>query len=167
MRTFTVLSLLAATAVAQTPSFTPFGTGCTFANQTLAIGNQGLPRIGQTFQITYSGPNQTFGSNQQIAWPQLGLGFQQVTTVLPPNLLPNQPVGCTGYIAPIVMQPTTPDPVLPVFVTDIAIAIPNDPGLVGVQFLAQWLTLHEQCGFAGCNLDAALTSDAAIALIGI
>jgi hypothetical protein len=167
MRTLTTILLLAATAVAQTPSFTPFGTGCTFANQTLAIGNQGLPRIGQSFQITYSGPNQTFGGNQQIAWPQLALGFQQVTTVLPTTLLWNQPAGCTGFIAPIAMQATSPDPVLPVFITTIPIAIPNDPGLVGVQFLAQWLTLHQQCGFAGCNLDAALTSDAAIALIGI
>jgi len=167
MRTLIVPFLLAASAVAQTPSFTPFGSGCTFANQTLAIGNQGLPRIGQTFSITYSGPNQTIGPNQQIAWPQLGLGFQTVTTVLPTNLLPNQPAGCTGYIAPIAMLPTTPDPVLPVFVASIAIALPNDPGLVGVQFLAQWLTLHQQCGFAGCNLDAALTSDAAVALIGL
>ena len=167
MRTLAALFLFTAAAGAQTPSFTPFGTGCTFQSLTLAIGSQGLPRIGQTFRITYSGPNYRFNSSQQIAWPHLGLGFQPLTTALPQSLLPMQPAGCIGWIAPITMVPTSPDLVLPAYDSFVAIAVPNDPGLIGAQFLAQWLTIHEQCGFAGCNLDAALTSDAAIAVIGV
>jgi len=167
MRTFATLILLGSIATAQTPSVTPFGTGCTFASQTLAIGNQGLPQIGQSFRITYTGPNFTFNSGQQIAWPHLGLGFQQAVTVLPQSLLPQQPAGCTGFIVPIAMIATPMDPVLPVFDNFVSIALPNDPGLVGVSFLAQWLTLFEQCGFAGCGLAAALTSDAAVVTIGL
>jgi len=165
--TLTTLFLICSLATAQAPSFTPFGTGCTLGSQTLAIGNQGLPRIGTTFRITYSGPNFTFNSGQQIAQPTLGLGFQALTTVLPQSLLPQQPAGCLGFIVPVAMVTTAMDPVLPQFDDFVDIVLPNDPGLVGVQVLAQWLTLFQQCGFAGCGLAAALTSDAAVATIGL
>jgi hypothetical protein len=41
------------------------------------------------------------------------------------------------------------------------------PTIVGFQFLAQWLTLHSQCGIAGCGLSALITSDAAAITIGL
>ena len=163
-----ILSLLAAGSLcAQTPGFQPFGTGCTFDNQTLAIGNQGLPRIGQSFRITYSGPNHTTNFAQQIAWPQLVLGFTLQSFPIPTSWFFQQPAGCNGELLPAAVVPSPVNAALPEFDAFFDMAIPNDPGLVGVVFLAQWLTIHQQCGFAGCGIDAALTSDAALAVIGV
>lgn len=56
---------------------------------------------------------------------------------------------------------------LPQYESSFALTIPNDPTIVGFQFLAQWLTLHSQCGIAGCGLSALITSDAAAITIGL
>ena len=55
---------------------------------------------------------------------------------------------------------------LPQYEASFRFAVPNDPGLIGAQILAQWLMLHTQCGFSGCGLSAAITSDAALITIG-
>lgn len=159
--------LLGAIAPSQSATFSPFGTGCTFDNQTLAIGNVGLPRIGQSFRITYSGPNHTHNSAQQIAWPQLALGFQPQVLQIPPSWFSQQPTGCTGELVPDVMLPTTPNAAGTAFDGFFDLLLPNDPGLIGVQFFAQWLTVHQQCGIAGCGIDAALTSNAAVVGVGL
>ena len=61
MRSFLLaglLSIATTTALhAQSASVTFYGTGCAYAGQNLAIGVLGLPQIGTTFTITYSGPN--------------------------------------------------------------------------------------------------------------
>lgn len=154
-------------ALAQNAAFTTFGTGCTFDNQTLAIGNQGLPQIGSTCRITYTGPNHTHNFAQQIAWPQLGLGFTQSTLLIPQSILPQQPAGCVGWIQPEAMLAMQPDPNLPQFVAHYDFVIPNATWLIGVNVLAQWLMVHEQCGFVGCGIDAVATSDAAVLTLGL
>lgn len=159
--------LLGAIAPGQSATFSPFGTGCTFGAQTLAIGNVGLPRIGQSFRITYAGPNHTHNFAQQIAWPQLALGFQPQVLPIPISWFPQQPAGCTGEVLPLVMLPTVPNAQGTAFDGFFDLLLPNDPGLIGVQFLAQWLLIHQQCGFAGCGIDAALTSDAAVVGVGL
>lgn len=160
--------LLAAMAQAQTTSaaFLPFGTGCVLEGQTLAIGNVGLPQIGQTFQITYAGPNHTHNFAQQIAWPQLAFGFQTQQFAIPTNWFPQQPTGCTGLIAPIAVQSMPLNAAGNAYESSFTMVLPNDPGLIGVQFLAQWMNVHQQCGFAGCGLDAIALSDAAIVIVG-
>ncbi|HLQ38944.1 MAG TPA: hypothetical protein VK348_14135 [Planctomycetota bacterium] len=168
MRTLIASTLLATLATAQQALFQPFGTGCTFNNLTLAIGNQGLPHIGQSFQVMYTGPNFTFSSGQQIAWPNLVLGLGQLSTVIPAGFLPQQPAGCQGYITGDVVMPTMPDPNgRPQYENFVTINVPNNPGLLGMNFNAQWLTIVQQCGFAGCNFSAVLTSDAALVQIGV
>lgn len=168
IRTFPLALLLAAVpAAAQAAQVIPFGTGCTFQGQTLAIGNQGVPRIGSQFQVMYFGPNYLLNSSQQIAQPWLVLGLGQAITQLPQGLLPQQPPGCTGYITPDVSVPTMPDTNgRPNYENFIWISIPNDPLLLGYQFFGQWLLLFQQCGFAGCGFEAVPTSDAAVIQIG-
>jgi hypothetical protein len=169
MHTFAVCLLLAGMALAQPASFTPFGAGCTMNGQTLAIGNQGLPQLGQMFQVTYAGPNFTFSSAQQIAWPNLVLGLGQQTTPLPPGIfgLSQQPAGCQGYITADLLLPTAPDPNgRPMFENATSINVPNNTMLLGAVLYAQWLVLFDQCGFAGCGLAALPTSDAATIVVG-
>lgn len=158
------LGLCAVASPAQ--SFTTFGAGCGWNGVALAIGNQGLPQLGQTFAITYSGPNHLQNFAQQIARPWLALGLTPLAVGLPTNLFTQQPAGCTAYVDALAMTPMPIDPVLPAFESSFALSIPNAPSLLGVQILAQWLTVVQQCGFAGCNIAAALTSDAAVAAIG-
>lgn len=163
----TTTLLLAAALSAQSASFTTFGSGCTFQNQTLAIGNQGLPRLGTTFGVTYAGPNFTFTSGQQIAQPMLGLGFNPLNITLPANLLPQQVPNCMVLVDPMVILPTIPDPsTTNTWLTPMQLSIPNQPALLGLPVMAQWVTLFSQCGFAGCNYAAVLTSDAAIMTLG-
>jgi hypothetical protein len=107
------LLLLSGALAAQSAAFAPFGTGCAFQGQPLAIGNQGLPVLGTSFQITYSGPNSTFSSAQQIAQPFLVLGLGTLVTPIPVTLLPQQPAGCQGFITPDVLLGTPMNPSLP------------------------------------------------------
>lgn len=160
------LLLLATTAAAQSASFTTFGSGCTFQNQTLAIGAVGLPQLGTTFGVTYSGPSYVSSPGQQIAQPMLGLGFSPTNVVLPANLLPQQVPNCTVWINPLLILPTQVDRNTGNWATPMPLPLPNQPALLGMSVLAQWVTLFSQCGFAGCNYAAILTSDAAIMTLG-
>ena len=165
MRTFSLL-LLSGALAAQSAAFTPFGTACAFQAQTLAIGNQGLPVIGTSFQITYAGPNFTFSSGQQIARPFLVLGLGTSVTPIPVTLLPQQPAGCQGFITPDVLLDTPVNPTQPEYENFVTINVPSSPTLAGFLFHAQWMTLIQQCGFSGCGLAAIPTSDAATVLVG-
>lgn len=161
-----VAMFCSAALCAQAASFTPFGSGCTFQGQALSIGNRGLPVLGTTFTIDYTGPNFTFSSGQQIAHPVLVLGFGQQTVPLPVGLLPQQPAGCTALITTDAFLPTAANPTQPVFDASIPFVVPNQPTLAGFAFFAQWVCLVEQCGFAGCGFSAVPTSDAAVVSLG-
>ncbi|HEX5050672.1 MAG TPA: hypothetical protein VFZ65_02770 [Planctomycetota bacterium] len=163
----TITTLLLAAALPCQAAFTTFGSGCSLQSQTPAIGNNGLPQIGQTFSITYTGPNYLFSSAQQMAQPFLALGTQPLFLTIPAGLLIYQPAGCVAYLEPLSLTPMAPDPILPSYVASYAIAVPNDAGLIGFQFLAQWLLVHSQCGFAGCGLSGLITSDAATITVGL
>jgi hypothetical protein len=161
------LSLLltsAATLAAQTATITPFGAGCDFLNQTLTIGASGLPQLGTTFTLTYSGPNQ---NNQLSTQPWLGLGLAATNLPIPQSILPQQPANCTQWIVPELMLPmatTTAGP----FEDQVPIVVPNQPALVGVQLTAQWLAFVVQCGIVlPCWLEALPTSDALLLTVGL
>jgi hypothetical protein len=154
-------------AAAQGPSFQTFGNGCAFNQQALFIGNQGLPQLGTTFTVTYTGPNTNNGTaQQQIIWPHLALGFGQLNTPLPASFLPQQPAGCHGLITPDGVMDTAPRIGIPIFQDHIDLTVPNSPALTGLRIYAQWFSTVQQCGFAGCNLIAVVTSDAAVMVIG-
>jgi hypothetical protein len=161
-----LLLLLVAAVPAQSAAFSTFGAGCTFQNQTLAIGARGLPQLGTLFAVTYSGPCYVSSPGQQIARPMLGLGFAPTNVVLPANLLPQQVPNCTVWIQPQLILPTQVDPVTNNWAVPMQLPLPNQPALLGLNVLAQWVTLFSQCGFAGCGYAAVLTSDAAIMTLG-
>ena len=50
--------------------------------------------------------------------------------------------------------------------TGLIVATPNSSTLIGLRLYGQWFSTVEQCGFAGCNLIAVVTSDAAVMVIG-
>lgn len=156
--------LLLAPLTAQAAAVTPFGAGCTFANQTLAIGTSALPQLGSTFAITYTGPNQ----NQQLTvQPALALGFTATSLPIPATLLPQQPANCTQWIDAAVIQFMPPSGTGP-FVDQVAVTVPNTPGLIGFQFTAQWLAVAVQCSFVPpCFLAAIPTSDALLLTVGL
>jgi len=170
-KTITALTttLLAAGLTCQA-SVTTFGTGCALQtstpSQTPSIGHTGMPRIGQTFALTYNGPNYTYNSAQQTAQPVLALGTQAIAVPLPPLNLIYQPTDCNAYLLPLVLIPMVPHATLPRFENSYDIALPNNPSLVGFQFVGQWLLAHQQCGIAGCGLSGLVTSDAAFITVG-
>lgn len=167
----TTLLLLAALftggSVAAQASISVFGTPCVVSSLRTppTIGSQGLPKIGQTFRLTYSGPNFTFSSAQQIAQPFLVVGLPAAFTV-PNHILPQQATGCMGYTTTLLFFQTPFNASRTAWVDFVDIRVPNDPNLVGANFVGQWMVVFQQCGFAGCNLDAVMTSDAAAITVG-
>ncbi len=149
---------------AQNATITSFGTGCTFANQTLAIGATGLPQLGTTFTIDYSGPNMNSTLSTQ---PLLGLGLASTNIPIPATFLPQQPPGCTQWIVPDVLLAMPATPAGP-FVTQSPVTVPNDGALIGFQFTAQWAVFAVQCGIVPpCWFSALPTSDALLITVGV
>jgi hypothetical protein len=166
MRILLLATLLSATVPllpAQAASVSLYGTGCAYAGQNLAIGVQGLPQLGTTITITYSGPN--FFSTLMIQ-PGLALGLAPDATPIPTSVLPLQPAGCTVWVVPVLigmMLPTSAGP----FATSVDVAVPNNPGLIGFTVYAQWIATVVQCGIIPpCTFDALPTSDAAQLVLG-
>lgn len=158
--------LLAATAPSQQASFTTFGTPCTAANSTTpAIGNRGLPRLGTTMAVTYSGPNSIEPGIQLTEHPMLIVGFSRVDLPIPP-LIVTQPAGCTLYPSLDVVLPTAPAVLGRAYVPSINLSVPNDSRLLGGVLYLQWMTPRSQCTFVGCGLLWVVLSDAARAVIG-
>ena len=159
---FLVAATLAPLA-AQTASATPFGTGCAVLGQQLAIGATGLPQLGTTFTIDYTGPN----VNTQVSTrPVLALGVQATAVPIPP-FLPQQPATCTQYVVPDVLLAMAAQP-SGGFVTQVALTVPNDPALLGYQFVGQWFAIVIQCGFVPpCWFDALPTSNALQLTVGL
>jgi hypothetical protein len=148
--------------------FVPFGQGCAFGGATCAIGNQGLPQVGQRFVVTYSGPNaiQPFPRPGLLDMhPHLVLGLGQTTTPIP-ALLPQQPVGCTGLITADAVLPAPRDllQVPPRNYAPVTLAVPPAPALTGTVLYAQWLTVLTDSGTG--SYEALLVSDAAVLVVG-
>jgi len=159
-----LLPLVAAALPAQLATVSIYGTGCSLIGQQLAIGVQGLPQLGTTVTFTYSGPNMV---NQLTVHPVLALGLSTANIPLPQSLLPQQPLGCTAWIAPEVLN-FMPQLASGLFDTQLPMAIPAANSLIGFQFTAQWLAVATQCGFVPpCWLDALPTSDAALLTVGL
>ena len=167
MKTYLIAAFALAAAVpAQQASVTPYGTGCAIQGQTPAIGNRGLPQLGTSFDITYTGPNFTFSSAQQIMRPTLILGFTQLAIPVPP-IFPQQPASCFVLTTADVSMTMQPDQNgRPVFDSSVTFRVPNDPALSGARFNGQWLAVFEQCGIAGCDIAGVATSDAAQFVLG-
>ena len=117
------------------------------------MNNNGLPVVGGAFELFYTGPNHQLDNTQSITQPSLVVGFGLIGPVdIPQFLLPLQPVGCTLYPSHDIVLPMAPDQNgRNAFTNSVRISIPNDPILLGGTFFAQWLAVHTQCGFAGCN----------------
>jgi hypothetical protein len=163
-----LLATLLSTAIpllpAQAASVSFYGTGCTYAGQTLAIGVQGLPQLGTTCTITYTGTN--FYSTLTIQ-PYLAVGFAPDATVIPASILPLQPAGCTAWVVPVVIDAMPPGPSGP-FLTSVNVAVPNNPGLIGIAAYAQWFATVVQCGFVPpCSFNALPTSNGAQLVLGL
>jgi len=162
---FAVLASLSfvGTATCQTAAAVTYGTGCAYAGQNLAIGVQGLPQLGTTFTITYSGPNL---DNTLTIQPILAVGLLPDSMPMPTWLLPQQPAGCTAWILPALFEPM-PVASPGLFADHVAVAVPNDPGLTGFTLLAQWVAWVTQCGIVEpCTLEALPTSDAVALIVG-
>lgn len=164
LSSFTAALVGAFPLVGQTASVSAYGTGCAFAGQSLAIGAIGLPQLGTTCSVTYSGPNVTGPLTIQ---PLLGLGLVATSVPIPPSILPQQPANCSQWIVPDVLLATAGNP-LGGFDDTVPIPVPNAAGLIGFQFVAQWVATVLQCGIvAPCTLDALPTSDALLLTVGV
>ena len=142
-----VVSISALAVCAQTASVAPYGSSCgpTFSCR-------GDPRLGQSFTLIYSGPNSYFESHgaASIDRPVLLLGAsdQYLGTTPLPLLLPisitNGQPGCfLLHSAEIVTLMPYAAPFPPTkFESQIVLPIPNEVGLLGLPFFAQWMTWH-------------------------
>lgn len=160
---FLSFALAVGSAAAQSASVSTYGSGCTYANQVLAIDTVGLPQIGTTFSITYSGPNYNTSLTVQ---PVLALGLTPDNTPIPAGILPQQPIGCLALVVPLYLLPM-PVTGSGLFQTSQGIAVPNDPTLIGFAFVAQWLDIAVQCGIVPpCWFSGLPTSDALLLTVG-
>jgi len=165
------LLALATAAPTQTPTFQIYGQGCSLNGETCAIGNLGMPRVGLSFDITYSGPN-SVGVPTQIGTmdvhPHLVFGFwNTLPGPIPPGLLSHQPPGCAGLVEPVVIAPAAQQlnfGPTPVYASMFPIDVPNDPNLVGAVFFTQWWTVVRDV--TTDIVEAVLTSDGAIVVVG-
>lgn len=130
---------LASVASAQTASITPFGSACGFVPS--VTRTVGLPRPGTSVTFTHSPMTSSGMFGAYTTW--LALAFPRTSWSggpLPwpvPAWMTNPVSGCTLYVAPDVVVQGTPFPVTSDDRVDLA--IPNNPGLLGVAIDAQWL----------------------------
>ena len=91
-------------ASAQDPRFHVYGEGCSWAGEECRIGNIDLPRLGRSFTITYTGPNELPLQPRRgliDIQPHLVLGFvNALPSPLPPTAFPLQPGGCASLVDP-------------------------------------------------------------------
>lgn len=167
---FAATTALAAAALPAQASFTTFGSSCV---QGMAIGSIGLPRLGQTMQITYAGPagNQFIGFFTNIHQPVLLLGLSntqagavQLPFVLPLNIT-NGGV-CELLVSPdsqrlVPLWPSAPPPL------QLPLTIPNNTNLLGLRLHAQWMMLSERSLYTQILWRTLHTSNAATLVIGV
>lgn len=144
---------------------TTFGTGCATFEGASSIGWNTLPRLGTDFELTYAGPNHAVDHTQSSSEPWLVIGFTAIGPVEIPPVFALQPPGCMLTASHhIVFKMADRGGA---YEDRHSLSIPNNPNLNGVVLLAQWLTVHAQCGFAGCGIVWIASSDTAIATIGV
>lgn len=152
-------------APAQFAAFQPFGQGCTVSGLPMpTIGATGLPQVGTTFSIDFTGPNRATWPTE--LHPVFMFGLSTANFPLD-GLFNSQPAGCTLYLVPemfLLMGPGTGIG----YATSVSLPVPNNFALVGFSFVAQWCVLSQTCLIgAPCNVNAVLTSDAATITVGI
>jgi hypothetical protein len=98
--------------------------------------------------------------------PFLTLGFRTTNVPVPPVFV-QQPFGFTILVTPELTLAMPADPTgAPIYQATTSWRVPNDPALSGGTMFGQWLLAYYQCGFAGCDLVAVGTSDAAAITFG-
>lgn len=151
MKRLTLLVVLASALqlAAQTASVVPYGSGCG-----PVLSWTGLPRLGQQLTLIYSGPNSYFESHgvAYIDRPVLLLGVsdQRIGTTPLPLLLPTSITN--GVPGCLVLQSTDLAILMPYqapfpptkFESQAVLTIPNDAGLLGLPFFAQWMNWHRE-----------------------
>lgn len=152
-------------AAAQPASFTTYGSSCSAGATAPAIGHRGLPQLGTTFSITYSGPNVQYNSAQQIVRPWLLFGLGPAQQPIPP-VFRQQPPGCTLWTTGDIAVPMPPERSAPTWQSSFDLAVPADTRLLGAVLYAQWLAVLEQCGVVRCDIEWVLGSDAARIVLG-
>lgn len=163
------LSVLAAFAGAQA-TVSHFGQGCMPGN---AIGAANLPRIGQTFQVTYSGiyGSVFIGWRAQLSAPMLILGLSNTMAggVPLPALLPAaltggatncQVLASPDTITPLSLAINAPPP------WTLPLPIPASSSMVGLTFYLQWLTVIQTTQPLAPTTWSMVTTDALRAVIG-
>jgi hypothetical protein len=148
---FLLASALASSVAAQSAAFTTFGTSCSYPGSPApAIGAATLPRLGTTFRVTYSGPNAIDPGIGLTDHPVLILGSSRIAFPWP-QLSAVQPAGCTVWASPDLGIVTPVDVSGRAYVPQVDLPIPNVPAMAGANVFLQWVTVHDQCGFSGCN----------------
>jgi len=145
IRAAVTAAVLTTTSTAQSASFTFFGSasGDTFTGQHLAI--TGLPRLGTTFQLEVQYATPPFFCLQVVTpwsvWLALGASNQSWQGLpLPASL----PLGFDLLVSPdyvaqslVTSNTSCPPGVSGAFPAPFAVAVPNQPGLIGLQVHAQ------------------------------
>jgi len=157
---------LAATPVAQSAAFTIVGTPCSVKQGTPTMGNTGLPVLGQSFSVDYSGPNTAGGT--YTYQPHLVIGLNANPIIVPQSLFPAQPANCTLYETFDIVIPMALSPVVrPAYNSSYTLKVPNMPVLLGGTFWVQWFTVYTQCGIVPpCDVPWVVTSEAGLAQVG-
>jgi hypothetical protein len=162
-----LLGAASSTVALAQASFTPFGASC-LPGMTMAAAN--VPRLGQTFDLRYTGPigSQFFGVYDQVSQPVLLLGASatQAGAVPLPAVLPlvlTGGVACEIAVSPdtMVLLPTASAPI-----HQFLLPIPNQPQLLGFTFHVQWLLIMQRSTFGQELWTRLLTSNGGTAVVG-
>ena len=141
-------------ATSSPAALTYAGSGCAGSSGTPQMGNEGLPWIGDSFDVLVA----QAGTAPTIFF--FGLSDQSwLGTTLPLDLgILNAP-GCTLYIA---LDIPVPDPMPTAGVARWTLAIPEMPAIAGLQFFLQGMVMD-----SGANLLGWVFSDYGTATIGL
>lgn len=153
--------LLTSLGLAQTASFSTYGTGCNPSQPPPLIANSGLPVLGTTFTVSFVAlpAGRTPVSED---WPIFLIGLQQAQVPVP-VLSPSQPAGCNLL--------TTTDIAMPMpwlgssFQNQVQLAVPFHPALAGGSVYLQWAELYSRCS-PTCTPTFLRVTNAAIAKLG-
>ena len=145
LRAISFAAILAISARAQNASFTSFGaaSGETSTGQQLAV--TGLPRLGTTFSLSVTYQTPPFFCLQVLtpyaAWLVMGTSNQSWQGIPLPAALP---LGFDLLVSPDVVaqslvtsNTSCPPGASGAFPAPFAVAVPNQPGLIGFQLHAQ------------------------------
>jgi hypothetical protein len=162
------LTAITGATTAQQASVQITGTSCTTPEGAPLMGHFGTAVLGGAFELLYGGPNHEPNSTQSSSQPHLVIGFSFIGPVtIPQSLLIAQPAGCELLPAHDIVVPML-SAGRGGYATGQRFPVPNDPAMLGAVFFGQWLTVHIQCGFAGCGPlpEWIATSETAICTVG-